>query len=845
MRVLKASVRRLVEFVLRSGDFDRSASTGEVLDAMQAGSAVHRKLQAEGGDLYQAEVSLSRLFYFPGGAFVPEAIQQNIDPLDLDDPQGFALLVEGRADGIIDPGSGSVVIDEIKTFATDLESIGEPYPVHVAQAQCYAYLYLRKQQEAQGDITARRSDAITIRMTYASLETGELTQFESTLWFRELETWFLGMLERYHRFAAWQAAHLRERDASLAQLDFPYAFRAGQRELVGHVANAITEKRNLYIQAPTGSGKTLSMIYPSLKAMGEGKGDRFCYLTAKGTARQAALGCFDLLESRGLRFGVIAVTARDKICPIRNGHVGGPDREDVMLADPLTVCNPRECPFAHGHYDRINDAVYKTLCSGLVLRRADMEAAAQRWQVCPYELQLELADWLDGVVCDYNYAFRPASSTSRAIGNGASDPIYLVDEAHNLPGRVQELYSASLESGMFSGLARELSDLDLRLGVIEALENIVTWFSKRQLLLPEQAGKGGGYARIQDFDTLPELLERFVSEVEAQFAADALPRTSRLFSLYARPVYFLVLAFLAALERIDEKYTCYEERLADGELRVKVFCLDPSGAVAERLEGVRSAVFFSGTLLPMPYYRAMLAAGERDYTINARSCFDPSRRLVLLAEDVTSAYKERGAEQYACMAAYVARAVQAYPGNYLVFSPSYRMLGEVADAFERVMPGGTEVLRQTPAMTDAEREAFIAQFLEKRGGDSTVGFCVLGGFFGEGIDLPGDALVGVVIIGTGLPQMSAERALVRDYHDTRGRDGFAYAFTYPGFNKVLQAAGRLIRTEQDRGVVLLLDKRFCRSDLQELFPREWQRVETCTLATVSGKLSTFWGTVCQ
>lgn len=873
MQTIRISVRRMVEFLLRSGNIDAGSRAGE-LDAMQLGSDVHRRLQAMAEGPYQAEVTMARSFYFPQGQLVPAALRMDVTPAAVQDsdPTGWFLRVEGRADGVIDTPSG-VTIEEIKGTYADVAELATPLPVHVAQARCYAYLYLRQLQADAGDATLRRSDPITVRMTYVGLDTGELRRFEQAMWFQELEDWFLGLLGDYHRWLGPRQEHVRRRDAALRELAFPYPWRPGQQDLCDRVAATVREGGRLYLQAPTGSGKTICCLWPALRSMGRGEARRVVYLTAKTIAREAAGVCLALLNQHGARVVAVVLTARDKICPIRQ------DERDtsVRSAGHLTPCNPAECPYARGHFDRINGATYELLRAseaGAVVERETVLAAAECHRVCPYELQLELADWADAVVCDYNYVFRPTSEL-RCLGSEPEQAVLLVDEAHNLVDRARELYSAELTAPEFAHAVRALEREGGPAGtgkLTEALGRVATYLwcdagraSSRVLPTGERGlarvgsdERAPAYRVVQTFGKLLAMLEELLPLMERYLAEVPAAEQVRESCQRVSALRLEVASFEAALERADgnDKYVLYREKLGAGGERAKVFCCDPSGDVGERLGVVRAAVLFSATMIPQDYYRKLLAAREEDATVNAKSGFDSCRQLVLVGSDVDVRYSRREQVQYRRIAAYVRQLVEARPGNYLVFVPSYAMLKEVRKELADALPAGVRVLCQQGGMSERDREEFLDAFRQTGGrqgmvskrevppaahGKSLVGICVLGGFFAESIDLRGDALVGVVVVGVGLPGASADRELVRRrFAGGDDQDGFAYAYTYPGMAKVLQAAGRLIRTEKDAGVVLLLDKRFASPAYRELFPVEWGEPAEVDEDGVADRLQRFW-----
>ena len=896
MQALTVSVRKLVEFLLRSGDIDASSSVAAELDAMQLGSDVHRRLQSMAGESYQAEVSLARSFYFPQGQFVPAALTMDIAPSMIgdSDPTGWFLRVEGRADGVIDE-PGRVTIDEIKGTYASVAELVEPRAVHVAQAKCYAYLYLRGIQAAAGDATLRRTEPVAVRMTYVGLDTGEVRRFLQTMWFQELEEWFLGLLRDYYRWLGPRQAHVRRRDEALSQLNFPFPWRPGQQELTERVGRALRAGERLCLQAPTGSGKTVASIWPALRCIGAGAGRRLVYLTAKTIARQAAVDCLQLLNRDGARVVAVVLTAHDKICPLRQGRRAATMRS----SGHVTPCNPVECPYARGHFDRIGEATYELLSAsegGAVLDREVVLATAEKRHVCPYELQLELADWADAIVCDYNYVFSP-SAALRCLGDDPEEAILLVDEAHNLVDRARDLYSAELSGRAFaraaSALEREswASNPQAARELAAALKRVARWFGygRRQLPVGAQQSRrelppSGRTAAardaqpackvVRDFGKLPPMLEDVLPLMERYLSEASVAEQVRDPYVLTNELHLQVLGFCSALERAGEKrenYMLYQERIGGSgpdhtiaDTRAKVFCADPSTDVGERLGAVRASVLFSATLIPMDYYRTLLAARDDDPTYRATSSFDPLRQRVLIGGDVSMRYSRRDQTQYQRVSAYVRLLLEAHPGNYLVFVPSYAVLEAVRMelAATSALPAGTRVLAQRGAMSERDREEFLSAF--RAGHESAcpelpsaaarasasrelavpptslVGLCVLGGFFAESIDLRGDALVGVVVVGTGLPGMSTDRELVRKRFDEDEKDGFAYAYTYPGMAKVLQAAGRLIRSEDDAGVVLLLDDRFTSASYRLLFPREWGAPREVTQDTVAEELARFW-----
>lgn len=813
MHKIKISVRNLVEFILRSGDLVSSESGLADPDAMQEGTRIHKKLQNRMGASYQAEVPLSI------------TLPWNRDGVEME------FTVEGRADGIFPEPSAnekidivdSMTIDEIKGVYRPLFFIKEPVPVHRAQALCYAYIYAQQHQLS----------GMGVRMTYCHIPTEETKYFSEWLSIQELEKWFSDLLDEYAKWMAWQILWQEKRNLSIKALDFPFAYREGQFSLIKGVYQSILRKKRLYIEAPTGVGKTLSTLFPSVKSVGEGLAEKIFYLTAKTITRTVAEEALRILTGQQMQLKSITLTAKEKIC---------------ILDKPQ--CNPGSCPRALGHFDRVNDAVFDLLTSENLISREHILAYAEKHNVCPFEMSLDVSSWCDAIIGDYNYAFDPTACLKRFFAQETeNDYLFLVDEAHNLVSRAREMYSATLVKEEFlaakkiaephngkaaRGLAAcnkellrlkrecdevyiyepiEIEPLILKLmRLVTSLEELLLGRTDRSL----EAGEGAGR------DTAPPLS----SEGREQLLT----------------LYFDLRSFVGIYENLDDKYRIYANYAPSGDFLLHLQCMDPSTNLDSYLKKGRSAVFFSATLLPVTYYQEQLAGREEDYAIYAPSPFPTDNRLLMIGRDVSTKYTRRGPSEYEKIARYILQFAQAKTGNYLIFFPSYRMMedveGYLRDAMSD-MEDQMELYIQNPSMTEEEREEYLSHF-ENTSTRTTLGLCVMGGIFGEGIDLKGSRLIGAVIIGTGLPMVCTENELFREYFDRHNGSGFDYAYQYPGMNKVLQAAGRVIRTATDHGAILLLDERFLQPAYQKLFPREWYPYEVVNLQTMNHYLSAFW-----
>ena len=779
---VRISVRNLVEFILRSGDLDNSSGTSGDKEAMLKGGRLHRKIQRSMKGDYQAEVSLKK-----------ESEYNDV-----------VIQVEGRADGIFTE-DGAVYIDEIKGTYGNVQAMDMPIPVHRAQAMCYGLIWGEKE----------RISEIHIQMTYAHLETEETRRFREDFSIEELKGWYQKLLDAYHKWIAYSLNWKKERNASMKDLQFPFPYREGQRDIVSGVYHTVSSGKTLFVQAPTGVGKTMSAIFPSVRAIGEGKGETLFYLTAKTITGTVAQEAFHILREKGLKFKVTAFTAKEKLC-----------------FQDTPECTPEKCPYAKGHFDRVNDAVYELWTTEEVYSREVIRAHAEKWQVCPFEMCLDLSIWVDGIICDYNYVFDPNVHLKRFFGENISgDHIFLIDEAHNLVERGREMYSA--------GISRQ-SLVALRKKIRKRFSKLARTLDKanRQMMELEEnlAETGKGYQVLSNPGVLPITFLTISGELEEILEEKELEEELRREIL---EFYFIVRDFLNVSELVDENYVVYTENSAEEGFRLRLFCVNPAENLGEYLKKGKSAIFFSATMFPMLYYRELLTTDRDAYGIYVQSPFPKENRRILIGSDVSSRYTRRNREEYRKIAGYIARCVWQRQGNYMVFFPSYRLMEDVLQVYEEEFSvDWVRCVCQTPDMTEQEREGFLEEFQEREG--TLVGFCVLGGIFSEGVDLTGESLIGAVIVGTGLPQIGSQREILKEYYDKKNHCGFDYAYRYPGMNKVLQAAGRVIRTKEDKGVILLLDDRFWDRDYQEIFPREWQDRTGCRLDTVEGAVETFW-----
>lgn len=775
--IVRISVRNLVEFILRNGDLVSGSGTSDK-EAMLKGSRLHRKIQKQMGSHYQPEVSLKK-------------------DIEYDD---LILRVEGRADGIFSQDD-RFCIDEIKGVYKNLELMEEPVLVHRAQALCYAWIYLDEHE----------LEKIDIQMTYAHLDTEVIKRFRETLTRAELKQWYEELTDSYHKWLAYQIEWREKRNESMKKLEFPFEYRKGQRKMVSGIYHAISKKEQIFIQAPTGVGKTMSAVFPAVRAIGQGMAETVFYLTARTITRTVAQDAFEILRDRGLLFKVVTITAKEKLCFC--------DKPE---------CDPEKCPYAKGHYDRINDAVYELWTTEQSFDRETLLRHAQKWQVCPFELSLDLAVWMDGVICDYNYVFDPNVYLKRFFGENVSgNYLFLIDEAHNLVDRGREMYSASIS----------LDDvIETRKFVKPYSQKLWKKLGKVKKQMEELKQNCGEWKVQENAGVLPISLlsvqgemDQLLEEPPAQEVVDGI-----------LDFYFAVRNFLNISELVDDNYVVYAAFDDNGRFYLKLFCVNPAENLQKYLDKGNSTVFFSATLLPLQYYRKMLSTKSENFGMYVESPFEQKKRCLMICRDVSSKYTRRGYEEYRKIAEYIARMSWQKKGNYMVFFPSYRLMEDVYQVYQdEFSVSWVRCISQHASMTELEREEFLEEFTEETE-ETLVGFCVMGGIFSEGIDLIGDRLIGAAVVGTGLPQVNCEREILKGYYDEKGEQGFDYAYRYPGMNKVLQAAGRVIRTKEDTGAILLMDERFLNRDYRNLFPREWNDACTCTLGNVEKHLQAFW-----
>lgn len=787
------SVSTLCEIGARSGDLDRRHGMGKL--NMHIGSEIHRRLQSEAGAQYEAEVSLCNTTLY-GGMY---------------------YTVSGRADGIIKTASG-IVVDEIKTVH-GYQFFMPPSTAHLAQLKCYAYfLSVREDLEF-----------VRARLTYFNTDNDKIKYFEFTFSAFQLKEFYLGLISEVSFFAELVAKRTLDVIPAAASAVFPYGeLREGQEMMIRECYGAIKRGQRLFVEAPTGTGKTISSLFPAVRALGAGFADKVFYLTAKASTRREAYSAASKIFSSCTPIRAVVLSAKESMCRCSS---------QVLNTPRKNRCNPEECPYAKGYYDRVNGALRELLSSSNGYPIKTVLAMAEKHRVCPYELSLDLSEYCDVIICDYNYVFDPAVYLRRYFSDtGRREKyVFLIDEAHNLADRARDMYSATLRRSNIEALISPENDGDLG-GALESLWNAMTEtrrLCKDSLVKDSEGNERGFFISRSPLTSFLGSLEAFKKKCEGWL------RKNEAHALYDE-VYELVSQirkFECVNEYFDKGFLSYVE-ISGGDVLVKTYCLDPSAVMNTLLERGVASVMFSATLTPAEYFCDVLGKSEKNVSITLPSPFDSENLCVAVADYVSTRYEDRASNVMKYVSA-IAATVSAKAGNYVAYFPSYDCMDKVYVAFCRKYPQVSTVV-QKRSMSHADRESFLNSFKEGEGG-LHVGFCVLGGVFSEGVDLPGSRLIGAIIIGVGLPGLSNERNIIREYFDEDDGSGYDYAYTYPGMNNVLQAAGRVIRTENDAGVVVLVDDRYATPKYRQLFPQHWKNVQyagnAASLAEISRR---FW-----
>ena len=773
---LRLSVHQLVDFLLRNGDIDTRVFNRS---SMSEGTRLHTIYQAKQGSDYISEYPLKRNF--------------TIDEV--------TITLEGRADGIIKRKNGDYVIDEIKTTIVPLEEFkNDNYEWHEGQAKCYALMFALEQN----------LKAIGVRLTYIRQgNEKEKDIVESMYLVEELNQYVMSLLEDYLSFYNIIFRQQEKKMESIENLDFPFdKYRKGQRELAKYAFAIGKNGGKFFCEAPTGIGKTMSTLYPFIKASALDDKAKIFYLTAKTSGKESAYHAVNLLKEKGLVVNDIVITAKDKICFCKG-----------------KACNPEECPFAKGYYNKIQAVLKYTLLNYDVFDYQTIVRIAQENEICPFEFELDLSLFSDIIICDYNYMFDPLSYMKRYFDEDTTHFLVLIDEAHNLTDRSRDMYSASISFKKYAEAKKAVKH-----SKHTKLKKAQTKINKMFFELKETYEVGETI--VDDFsEDIYKDLNYFLTVCQDINKNDHKEMKRELLDFYLELNRFLKIA-----EFYGDNYISYISH-RNGNIELKFFCLDASKFISRMINRVKGAILFSATLQPLDYFLDTLGGDKvLDPTLLLPSPFPINNLKILVAPNVSIKYKNRE-NTYEEVADYIKNFVKNKIGNYFIYSPSYEYLKRLLDFIDIE---DVDMFIQEKDMSDIDKEVFLTNF--KPSPERTaLGFLVIGGAFSEGIDLVSDRLIGAVIIGIGMPKINFESNQIAEFYKNRKMPGHDYAYVNPGMNKVMQAVGRVIRSEEDRGAVLLIDERYMSHQYQDLYRYEWKNYEVVMSPTeVSENLNNFF-----
>jgi DNA excision repair protein ERCC-2 len=711
------------------------------------------------------------------------------------------LEVTGRIDGIL-YGEQLITLEEIKSTHLDFEYLEiDTFPEHMVQAKLYAYIYMLEKDLKK----------IKVVLTYIQVENRENIQFEKTYTFKTLETFFTKTVSSYLEWVQKLATHEEERLKSIEGLSFPFPeYRINQRELMAHVYRSILDKDILYAIAPTGIGKTIATLFSSLKAIHTPK-QKIFYCSAKNDGKVIALDTISILEKSGLIAKTCEITAKDSACLLK-------ERD----------CDPEVCKYAHGYYSRIYHAINDLFESESIFSKEIIKVYGKKHKVCPFEFSLDISNYSDIVICDYNYVFDPRAHLIRYFEDHTYQPILLVDEAHNMISRSREMYSATIKQDTFEkmlGFAKFLKPSPRR-----EIQKCLDFVQEKEIDYLLEVD----FVKKDDLDTaLLQILKRLLVKFD-QILTSETKISSKSQVLDA---YFEVFQFLKISEFYNQEFIFIYEKV-NGKVEISIKCLNASEFITRTIKDyAESCTFFSATLDPIYYYKTLLTNGlGKD--IKMVSSFKQDNLLLVNVDSVSTRYNDRSNSKSTIVE--VSKAlIESKKGNYILFFPSYQYLNMIAEELS-LDSELVEVILQKRDMSIRERNETLMMFRESSE-KTQVGMFVMGGVFGESIDLIGDMLSGVVIVGVGLPQLSPINNILKSHFDIEFHSGFDFAYTYPGLNKVIQAVGRVIRSETDRGIAILIDDRFSSRKYLSLYPREWSHLRSINQTKYLKKVfNEFW-----
>lgn len=690
---------------------------------------------------------------------------------------------------------------------------GEEYTAYI---KCCAFLLGKREGLTRVDV----------RVFFKNAEGDELRSEVCAYEMSTLSLYISGLLSRL----AYRAKLLLEHETvirpSAVEVVFPYGeIRDGQDELIHRGYSIIKQGKRLFAQAPTGIGKTISTMYPAVRAFGKGLCDKIFYFTAKSATTREAYHAAGRLFEAGAHLRTVILTAKEQMCP--GGHCGS------------KYCNPRVCASLRGYDDRVEDAIAELIARQNGYYSDVILEVATKYGICPYELSLDLSELCDIIICDYNYLFDPMVYLRRYFERPGAfgDYVFLIDEAHNLVERARTMYSVTLAKSELVSFFEQLPETEPE--IRNAVAPLFPAFDGLRRLCRDSVhadGEGREVGYYVSRNRIDSFCHAVVKLGDALFKWLRANRDHALYDV-VDGFFSSVRKYLCILDYYDDKFMSYVEIVGD-EITLALNCMDPSEVLDGCMRRGRASILFSATLTPTSYFSDVLGGGKDAVCMELPSPYEPGNLCLAAVDTVSTRYEDRDSN---CrkVATLIAAAVSPKAGNYIVYFPSYGYLQKVHEAFTKKYPK-VKTIVQSRGMTRAQREEFIASFREDEG-KMRIGFCVLGGSFSEGVDLPGSRLIGSIIVGVGLPGFSSERNLMRDYFENRYENGFDYAYTFPGMNSVLQAAGRVIRREEDQGIVVLIDDRYGNPTYQKLFPTHWKHLKyagnSSSLAEIARK---FW-----
>ena len=743
----------------------------------------------------------------------------------------FSLSVSGYAD-IISPGDGVHTVEEIKTvssFPRGLSALS--YPEHFAQAAVYAYIYAE---------TAALPE-VDVRLSYIKRSNGEKVMFTSRFSLAALTKMFETLLSRAYVIINAFADRYRVFPTEADKLPFPYtSVREGQLEFINQAYRVMKKGGSLLVSAPTGIGKTMSALFSGVKALGSGAADRIFYLTAKNITGKAAVEALARITKYAPHLRSVMICAKEIMCPYSKSkdvkmNCRYCDKTDSSTEDfGKTYISYRERQLA---------ALDELLLDKDTVFTVDrITKAAAEHNVCPYELALDLSESCEIIICDYNYVIDDGIRFMRYFKNvkNTEKYIFLFDEAHNLPDRTRNTYSAVLSTDDAEKLRTiaetyitDDTELVSRIDELSsALDEICAMCTDSEYVKSTDDGEisYGFY----ESSTAPSELIRCagnLSRVLRRIIRDGSDYTE-LLEEHNRTLSKLVFAS----SYFDEKFRFFASR-ENNRVKAEILCLDPSGVLSAMLSAARAVVLFSATLSPIEYFCEVTGL-EGAKTLELQSPYERDNLCLVAYDSISTKLADRKASAYDC-AEVIAETVSAREGNYIAYFPSYEYMRRVCKLFAGIMPE-MSIVMQKQNMSYRERERFISLFRSRKSG-AVIGFCVLGGMFSEGIDLAGESLIGTIIVGTGMPQLSAERNIMAAYYDEINERGRDFAYVCPGMNKVMQAAGRVIRSESDRGVIVWIDDRLGDANIKLMLPPHWRHIKyTGDTSSLSAILDSFW-----